>query len=404
MSILVYILVVAVVNLLGYSSIVKTLVYITGLIMLLDNFSTTFWATLRGNQNLKYESLGIILFESFIVILGLIFLYLNFNIIYITSATLIGSLFFFIFSFFNIKNKLNLKFKIIFNKKILKTLLKISWPFALMGIFARLNTQIDTIFLSKLGCTGDICDINVGIYSIATKITLAVHFIPLAFTAALFPAMSEYFVSNKEKFVRVFEKSMRYMMIIGVPLAFGIFSLASDFIPRVFGQEYVLSVLPLKILILSLIFMFLTFPIGSLLNAASRQLRNSMQVGVAVLVNIILNLILIPKMLYNGAAWASFASTIVMLALGLHTANQIVKFNKLKLSKSFFNTLIAGGIMAIILNNLSRVLGINFIILIPIGAVIYFIILFLLCELKKADVNEILISLRVKHENTSGNN
>jgi len=394
MSVFVYIFIVILVNILDYSAITKILVYITGLIMLLDNFSSSFWATLRGNQNLKYESLGIILFESVIVALGLIFLYLGMGVIWVVLSTLLGSFFLCCFSFFQIRKHLELKPGIVWDKKILKMLLKISWPFALTGIFARLNTQIDTVFLSKLGCFGEMCDINVGIYSIATKITLAVHFIPLAFTAALFPAMSEYFVSNKEKFARIFEKSIRYMMIIGVPLSAGIFSLAPAFVPQVFGSEYVLSILPLQILIISLIFMFLTFPIGSLLNATSHQLRNSMQVGVAVLVNIILNIILIPKFLYNGAAWASFASTIVMLILGLRIAPKIVKFNKLNLLVSFIRTLIAGGFMAIILDKL--LFKINFIILIPIGAVIYFIILFLLAELKKQDINEFLVSLKLK--------
>ncbi|MFH1456802.1 MAG: flippase [Patescibacteria group bacterium] len=394
MSVLIYVLVVVMVNILGYSAIVKNLVYITGLIMLLDNFSTSFWATLRGNQNLKYESIGIVIFEILLCSLGLIFLYNGMGVAWVVVATLIGSFFFVCFSFYHAHRRLGLEFKAVWDSKILKTLFKISWPFALMGIFARLNTQIDTVFLSKIGCAGEMCDTNVGIYSIATKITLAVHFIPLAFTAALFPALSEYFISNKEKFARIFEKSMRYMMIVGVPLSLGIYSLAPTFVPQVFGSEYVGSITPLRILIVSLIFMFLTFPIGSLLNAASRQLRNSMQVGVAVLVNIILNLILIPKMLYNGAAWASFASTVVMLALGLQTAPKIVQFSKRPLVLSFMRTLFSGIVMAFVLGALLN--RVHFIFLIPVGVIMYFIILFFSGEMKRNDINEILISLKIK--------
>ena len=42
------------------------------------------------------------------------------------------------------------------DKSIIRSLLKISIPFALTGIFARLNTQIDTVFLSKLGCNSSL--------------------------------------------------------------------------------------------------------------------------------------------------------------------------------------------------------------------------------------------------------
>ncbi|MFH1610385.1 MAG: flippase [Patescibacteria group bacterium] len=390
----VYLLVVALINILDYGSTVKILVYITGLIMLLDNFASSFWATLRGNQNLKYESLGIILFEVVVVGLGLILLFSGLGVIYIILSTLVGSTFFFFFSFYQMKKRLSLKIKIIWNSKVLKMLLKISWPFALMGIFARLNTQIDTVFLSKIGCVGDICDSNVGIYAIATKIALAIHFIPLAFTAALFPAFSEYFAHDKEKLSRTFTKSMKYMMVIGVPLSFGIYSLAPDFIPLVFGNIYTESILPLQILILGLVFMFLTFPVGSLLNAASRQLRNAVHVGIAVAVNIVLNIILIPKMTFVGAAIASFVSSLVILFLGLYIAPKIVKFRKMPLLASFLRTVISGGVMAVILTKL--LFTVHFVILIPIGALIYFILLFLLGELKIKDIKEFLVSLRIK--------
>ena len=146
----VYLLIILLVNVLDYGSTTKILVYITGLIMLLDNFASSFWATLRGNQNLKYESLGIILFEVIVVTVGLTLLFSGLGVVWVILSTLVGSTCFFFFSFYQMKKRLALKVKVIWNSKVLKMLLKISWPFALMGIFARLNTQIDTVFLSKI--------------------------------------------------------------------------------------------------------------------------------------------------------------------------------------------------------------------------------------------------------------
>ncbi|MFC1622644.1 flippase, partial [Patescibacteria group bacterium] len=317
LAVIVYLLVIALVNLLGYPELTKQLVYLTGIVMLLDNFSLTWWAVLRGHQNLKYESLGITLFQLIVVLVGGTFLFFNLNVLYLASAILIASLFNCIFSYAQMTYRLRLKPNIVLNKKTLWMLLKISIPFALAGIFARLNTQIDTVFLSKLGCANQtICDTNIGIYSIATRITLALHFIPLAFVAAVFPAMSKLFVEDKEKLKRTFEKAMRYLMLIGFPLATIVAVLAPDFVPKIFGIEYVNSVLPLQILMVTLAGIFLTFPIGSFLNATSRQVRNTFNIGVAVVINIVLNLILIPRLAYVGAAIASLASTLVILILG----------------------------------------------------------------------------------------
>ena len=62
-------------------------------------------------------------------------------------------------------------------------------PFALAGIFTKVYSYIDTVLLSSfLGSKA------VGYYSIPSKITFAFQFIPMAFSAALFPAMSKFFV------------------------------------------------------------------------------------------------------------------------------------------------------------------------------------------------------------------
>ena len=265
---------------------------------------------------------------------------------------------------------------------------------ALTGIFARLNTQIDTVFLSKLGCVNTAaCEANVGIYSVASKITLAIQFIPLAFVAALFPAMSEYFVSDKEKLARTFEKAMRYLMIIGFPIAAGVIVLSPDFVPKVFGYDFKNSILPLQILMISLTFIFLTFPIGSFLNATSRQMRNTFNVGVAVLINIILNLILIPKFTYNGAALASLISTLVILILGLWAVPKVVKYNKRYLILSFAKSLFAALVMSALLYPLLGKL--HFVILAVLGAVTYFLTLFLISGLKKNDIQDLFMSFKI---------
>jgi len=394
LTVFVYGLIVVLINLLGYPGLTKTLVYLTGLVMLLDNFSTTFWSTLRGNQNLKYESLGIILFQTLLVVVGLTFLYLKLNVVYLVLAMVLASSFNFIFSYFQMRYRLKVVPRIACNRSLIKNLIKISIPFALTGIFARLNTQIDTVFLSKLGCVNvAACEANVGIYSVASKITLAIQFIPLAFVAALFPAMSEYFVSDKEKLARTFEKAMRYLMIIGFPIAAGVIVLSPDFVPKVFGYDFKNSILPLQILMISLTFIFLTFPIGSFLNATSRQMRNTFNVGVAVLINIILNLILIPKFTYNGAALASLISTLVILILGLWAVPKVVKYNKRYLILSFAKSLFAALVMSALLYPLLGKL--HFVILAVLGAVTYFLTLFLISGLKKNDIQDLFMSFKI---------
>jgi len=395
LSLFTYLLIIGIIHLMGYPELTKNLVYLTGIIMLLDTFSATFWGVLRGYQNLKFESIGIILFQAIVVGLGMTLLYLDVSVVPQVLAVLAGSSFLFFYSLLEMYRRTNITPVFSLDKSLVKTLLKISIPFALTGILARLNTQVDTIFLSKVGCASQqICDANVGIYSVATKITLAIHFIPLAFVAALFPALSEYYATNQEKLARTFEKAMRYLMIIAVPVAFGIFVLSPDFVPKIFGKEYSAAVLPLQILMASLVFLFLTFPIGSLLNATSRQLLNTKQVAIAALINFILNFFLVPKLTYVGGALSSLISTLVMFYLGIRASGKIMPYNHKFLWQSFFQCFFSGLIMVLVLQLF--LFKIHFVILIALGILVYFLALLLSGGFKKSDLNEMLISLKIK--------
>lgn len=97
LSVFAYLLIVTVINLMNYPPLTKQLVYLTGFIMLLDNFSTTFWGVLRGNQNLKYESIGGIIFQFLVVGLGLTLLALKVGVTLQVLAVMAGSAFLYFF-------------------------------------------------------------------------------------------------------------------------------------------------------------------------------------------------------------------------------------------------------------------------------------------------------------------
>ena len=222
-----------------------------------------------------------------------------------------------------VRKKLKLKFINTLDKPLVKSLLIFTVPFALAAIFTRVYGYIDTVLLNQM-----INETAVGFYSIPYKITFSLQFIPMAFVASLYPAFSSYFVSNKELLKKTFEKSMVYLGIISVPVCLGVIALAKPLMLKVYTIEYAPSILPLQILIISLVFLFLNFPLGSLLNACNRQTRNTVHIGIVMVINIVLNVILIPKYSYIGAAIASSISTFLMFVLQLYLEDQVRLFLK----------------------------------------------------------------------------
>ncbi len=390
LAVVTYLFVVAMVNILGYPELTKNLVYLAGMVMFIDSFSLSFWAVMRGSQQLKYESVGIIVLQLTTVGLGGLVLYFKLGLVWLIGALLAGSLLNLVLAIVAVRRKLKFNFIPHYEPRVLRSLFQIGIPFALAGIFSRVYHSIDTVLLSILAG-----DRAVGWYSIPIKITLALQFLPMAFMAALFPAMSRYFVEDKQRLARMFERAMYYLMFISVPMAAGIFVLAEPVIIQVYTIEYLNSILPLKILMVALFFLFINFPVGYLLNACNKQVTNTVNLGITVLVSVILNIVLIPRFSYVGSAIALLASTVVYFILGMYWVGKIIDYNRYFLVKSLIKVLIAALVMAWSIYYLMRVYyNWHWLLMVPIGAVVYVGVIWLLKGVTKEEVRELWQSIK----------
>lgn len=378
-----------VVNILHYPPMTKIMVYCAGGVMALDSIHLSLYAAFRGLQNLKYESIGMVSGQVVTVIFGTIALLLKAPLFFLILALVGGSLFNVLFALILLlKNKIS--FTLQWDKAILTFLFKIAVPFALAGIFVKVYSYIDTILLSKL-----LGDMYVGWYSVAYKLTFAFQFMPMAFAAAMFPAMSAYFVSDPTGLKRVFEKAFFYLMLIVVPIAFGIAALADEIILKIYGSAYTPAILPLQILIFSLIFIFLQYPVGSLLNACNRQALNTTLMGVTMVLNVILNIILIPQYQLVGAAIAALASQVFLFGAGLLWAGKIIEYDKLFLGKATIKALLAAVLMgAVVWFTKSAISFFT----IPLGVLVYLGILYFSRAISWLDLVQIYQTIKRRNK------
>lgn len=354
---------------LGHDRLTRELLFIASAIMVMDSFTLSFYGIFRALQKLKIESIGMIGSEVVVVIVGIAALFLKWPLHALVGAVLCGSFFNFGLSFWQVaKNKLVPRFQ--FDRKFIKATFLIAIPFALSGIFTRLYGSLDTVLLSHM-----VSDAAVGLYSVANKFAFSLQFIPMAFIAAIYPAMSHYYMHSREKLRRTFENALLIMGVTGIPIAFGIFSIAREIIFMFYGREYGPSILALQILIFSLMFIFLQFPIGSLLNACDKQKLNMSLMGITAVLNIVLNLLLIPPFEHTGAAVAFLISYSFLFTSGFIAARRTIDFDFLGLTLRFAKLIVAGGIMAIAVLLVKPYTNIFFDMI--IGAAVYIAALFI---------------------------
>ncbi len=341
-SVIILIAIYITINLLNYDLNIKNLVYLSCITMLIDSFTLTFWAIIRGKHNLSFESIASVVFQVIVLILGYITLQHTHDPFLLLIVLLVASSFNLIFSGSVLRFKYKISLRPILNKEFAKKLILIAWPFALAAIFMRISGSIDSIFLSKF--SGDQA---VGYYSLPYKITFAFQFIPMAFVASLYPAFTHFFNYEKEKLKNTFNKSIIYLLIFSIPIAAGISVMARTIILNIYQEQYTPSILTLQILIFNLPLIFLTFPMGALLNAANLQKIHTRNIGFTMIVSIIANIILIPIYSHVGAAIASILATICYLILNTISSHQVVKFNSKDIGSNLSRIILACLIMVL---------------------------------------------------------
>lgn len=189
-----------------------------------------------------------------------------------------------------------------------KKILRNAFPLGLAYLVVSLYAGIDTVFLAKLAG-----EKSVGYYNAAYKFVFQAVFIPIAFTNSIFPFMSEYWINNKEKLNVLFQKAYDFMVIIAIPLAVVVTIIAPKLILLIYGKEYTPSILALQILIWGVAVMFQSVIFGYMMVALNEQ-RKSIIINIwGLIVNISLNLILIPLYTFIGASIATVITEIAVI-------------------------------------------------------------------------------------------
>lgn len=198
-------------------------------------------------------------------------------------------------------------------------LVRQAMPFALAGLFVRVYSSVDAILLRQWQG-----EHSVGQYAVAYKLTYALQFLPLAFVAALYPALSAAHARKDEQaVVHTVLGSWRFMALLGFPLAAALAGFAPRLVPWVYGAEFAPAGGVLAVLAWVLPLIFLDFPVGSYLNATHRAEQKTRAMGFAMVANVAMNLLLVPRFGGVGAAYAAVTCFFVLLGGGMWYARAI---------------------------------------------------------------------------------
>lgn len=257
------------------------------------------------------------------------------------------------------------KFKIVFED--LKGALSYFLPFIASSIYLVLDKSI-------LGILGSMDE--VAIYDQSQKIIRIALTIISSISAVLMPQISNLFAKNdNDSIVQYMKKSSKYIWTFSFGMLFGINAISNNFVTWFYGEEY-LSIINV-FLISSLLFVIVgganlvatqyLIPIGE-------QRLYTFALVISSIVNLVLNIALIPSIGMYGAAIASIFAELVGLLIEIYFANRTFKVRIL--FQEIWKPILCGILMFIVVYPLSLRFSptiVNTTLLILLGSVIYLI-------------------------------
>jgi O-antigen/teichoic acid export membrane protein len=300
----------AIISITGYPPSTKNAVYIASLGLLsisLSGFGVVYEAKLRMDYSVLFSVTSRLFF--FISVLCLIQHDPNLYLFIIASvvADFIHNILMVIFS----RNLVKPKFKIEYS--LVKKLVIEALPIAISTVFVMIYFRIDTVMLSFLKT-----DIEVGFYSAAYRITEALTFIPSVIMVSTYPIMAKYFNEKNKAFNFIYIMSFKILFASGLLLATVITFLSENIILEIYGSEYYGSIVALQLLIWATSFMFVNQLLSSTYIATGNQNIMAKISFFAALLNIGLNLILIPSYSYTGASIATLVTELSVMIYGIY--------------------------------------------------------------------------------------
>lgn len=198
-------------------------------------------------------------------------------------------------------------------------LLKYSLSTTILSFLLLSMYHVDILLLRViLGST------ETGYYRAALVIAEFLWFVPIAIQIVLLHSVSKLWVKEQyEKLTTISTQVVRYTLLFTILLILGIIGLVDPFLSIYFGQEFTEAAVPLLLLLPGALGFAIARPIFSISQGQDNLRVLIFVTTVAAVLNLILNLMLIPKYGMNGAAIATSIAYGSMFGLHVWSAKQL---------------------------------------------------------------------------------
>ena len=185
-------------------------------------------------------------------------------------------------------------------------ILRASFPMALSAISYFLMQSTDVLFISAYDTFE-----SVAYYSIAVKLATVTALALISVNIVIAPKIASiYNDKNFSQLKLILKKATRINVVISLPIII-LLLFFSEYVLSTFGSNYILAKNALWILLIAQFFNSITGPSALYLNMTGRQKKLNVILVISLLINVVLNIILVPNFGMLGAAISTTTSFVI---------------------------------------------------------------------------------------------
>ena len=219
-----------------------------------------------------------------------------------------------------------------------------------MSCATTIYTHLDTVMLGFIRT-----DADVGYYNAAVKIKTILVSIVTSLGVVLLPRASYYVEhSMMDEFYRITKKAINFVFLIATPMMIYFMLFAKEGVFFLSGDAYAGAIIPMQVIMPTLLFIGLTNIMGIQMLVPLGKEKVVLYSEIAgMIVDIILNALLIPKMASTGAAIGTLAAEIAVFIVQYVALRGIIKEAYRQVHYvAIGSSVLAGGVLAVLIKRM----------------------------------------------------
>lgn len=194
-------------------------------------------------------------------------------------------------------------------------LVRVGASLGLAGLLTLANASLDQVLVYRLAPHR----VDAGLYGGAYRILSSAGFVPVAVMTTLFPLMAGALKDDPDRARRMLQNALDYLAMVSLPvLAFSLVD-SRGLLALLLGPQFVAAAGILPVLMAAFVAICWGYVAASLVLVLGLQKRFVVYAFTGLVVNVGLNVALVPTYGYVAAAWVTLVTEVTVLALSLRT-------------------------------------------------------------------------------------